>query len=129
MSAPPSPATAVVTLTIPADARFLRVARLVAAGLAADADLTVDEIDDLRVAVDEVGAALLEPEGDPTIELEFESGPDRLDVRARRGGVTTLPDLHPVSRALLDATTDGFDLRLDAGRLLVDAWRRRAPRS
>ncbi len=129
MTAVPPPTTATVKLTIPADVRFLRVARLVVAGLGADADLTVDAIDDLSVAVDEVGAVMLEAEGDATVDLEFESAGDRLGLRARRTGVQRLPDIHPVSRALIDATTHGFEMRLNDHGLEVDAWRRSGPRS
>ena len=129
MTAVPPSVTSSVTLTIPADVRFLRVARLVVAGLGADADLTVDDIDDLRVAVDEVGAVMIDVDGDATLELEFETSADRLGVHARRSGVQQLPEIHPVSRALLDATTHGFEMRLADDGLEVDAWRRSGPRT
>lgn len=48
-----------VTVTVPARPEFVHVLRSVVATVAARADLTYDEIDDLRLAVDEACAQLL----------------------------------------------------------------------
>ncbi len=42
-----------ITVTLPVDVQYISVARLIAAGVAARAHLTVDEIEDLKVAVSE----------------------------------------------------------------------------
>jgi serine/threonine-protein kinase RsbW len=49
----------VVELTLPADGAYLSVLRTATAGLAARLDFTLDEIEDLRIAVDEACALLL----------------------------------------------------------------------
>jgi serine/threonine-protein kinase RsbW len=49
----------VVELTVPAIASFLPVVRAATAGLAARLSLSLDEIEDLRIAVDEACAMLL----------------------------------------------------------------------
>lgn len=49
----------VVLLTVPADGAYLGVLRTAAAGLAARLNFTLDEIEDLRIAVDEACAMLL----------------------------------------------------------------------
>jgi serine/threonine-protein kinase RsbW len=49
----------VVLLTVPADGAYLGVLRTAAAGLAARLQFTLDEIEDLRIAVDEACAMLL----------------------------------------------------------------------
>jgi serine/threonine-protein kinase RsbW len=49
----------VVELRLPADAAYLGVVRTATAGLAARLDFTLDEIEDLRIAVDEACAILL----------------------------------------------------------------------
>lgn len=57
-----SPSTApaeTVELTVPASASYVSVLRTVTASLAARRDFTIDEIDDLRIAVDEASALLL----------------------------------------------------------------------
>jgi serine/threonine-protein kinase RsbW len=48
-----------VTLVVPADGGYLGVLRTATAGLAARLSLTLDEIEDLRIAVDEACAMLL----------------------------------------------------------------------
>lgn len=49
----------VVLLTVPADGAYLGVLRTAAAGLAARLHYTLDEIEDLRIAVDEACAMLI----------------------------------------------------------------------
>ncbi len=49
----------VVELTVPADSAYLSVLRTATAGLAARLQFTLDEIEDLRIAVDEACAMLL----------------------------------------------------------------------
>src|SRR5438093_6882551 len=52
-----------VSITVPARADFVHVLRSVIASIAARADFTYDEIDDLRLAVDEAFAQLLTVHG------------------------------------------------------------------
>ena len=47
-------ADGLIELVLPADTRLVRVARLVASGVATAAGFDVDEVEDLRIAVDEV---------------------------------------------------------------------------
>lgn len=53
------PSDDAVELTVPADPAYVSVLRTVTASLAARRDFTIDEIDDLRIAVDEASALLL----------------------------------------------------------------------
>ena len=53
----------VVELEVPADAAYLGVVRTACSGLGARLDLTLDEIEDLRIAVDEACALVLGPAG------------------------------------------------------------------
>ena len=64
--------TGSVELTIPGDARFLRVARMVASSVASLSDFDVDAVDDLRIAVDELCGVLVERGGGSAIELRFD---------------------------------------------------------
>ena len=62
----------VVTIRLPAAGAYLSVLRTATAGLAARLDFTLDEIEDLRIAVDEACAMLLSqalPGGD--LECQF----------------------------------------------------------
>jgi serine/threonine-protein kinase RsbW len=70
-----------VEIRLPADSAFLSVLRTATAGLAARLDFTLDEIEDLRIAVDEACAMLL-PYAIETAQLlcRFELSPDTLSV-------------------------------------------------
>jgi serine/threonine-protein kinase RsbW len=64
----------VVTVRLPADIAYLSVLRTATAGLAARLDFNLDEIEDLRIAIDEACAMLLAqavPGTDLTCEFEL----------------------------------------------------------
>ena len=71
----------VVEIRLPADSAYLAVLRTATAGLAARLDFTLDEIEDLRIAVDEASAMLL-PAALPGSQLtcRFLLTPDQLEV-------------------------------------------------
>ncbi|CAN5544570.1 anti-sigma regulatory factor [soil metagenome] len=57
-----------VELTVPADSAYVSLLRTVTASLAARRDFTIEDIDDLRIAVDEASALLL-PHAAPGSQL------------------------------------------------------------
>ena len=61
----------VVVISMPASSAYLAVLRTATAGLAARLDFTIDEIEDLRIAVDEACAMLL-PQAVPGAEIRCE---------------------------------------------------------
>jgi len=73
----------VVEVRVPADVAYVSTLRLTAAALAARCELTIDDIEDLRLAVDEACALLL-PHASPgsPLEARFELAYGRLDVQA-----------------------------------------------
>ena len=77
----PAPAQAEVSLRVPADGAYVSVLRTMTAGLAARLDFTVDDIEDLRIAVGEACALVL-PEAVPggDLEAEFRLGPGALTI-------------------------------------------------
>jgi serine/threonine-protein kinase RsbW len=71
----------VVTIKLPAAGAYLSVLRTATAGLAARLDFTLDEIEDLRIAVDEACAMLLTqavPGAD--LECQFALGSDSMRI-------------------------------------------------
>jgi len=71
----------VVAITLPADSAYLSVLRTATAGLAARLDFTIDEIEDLRIAVDEACAMLLQQaQPDAEISCEFRLADGAIDV-------------------------------------------------
>jgi serine/threonine-protein kinase RsbW len=72
-----------VTVSVPADVSFVSTLRLATASLAARCGLTVDDIEDLRLAVDEACALLLPHAQLGThLETRFTLAPGQLSVDA-----------------------------------------------
>lgn len=111
----------VVRIAVPADPSYLSLLRSAAASLGARLDLTLDEIDDLRIAVDEAGALLL-PRADPGSPLRcvFGIGVDELTVavavRCVDAGPLSAPSFAwTVLQALagpVEVSTEGGEIRL-----------------
>ena len=93
-----------IELRVHADPAYLAVIRTAAAGLAARLELTLDEIEDLRIAVDEACALLLDPAGQPGASLTtvFTSREGNLEVRVS-GPARPLPDRDSFAWAVLEA--------------------------
>jgi serine/threonine-protein kinase RsbW len=107
-----------VRLTIPARSRYLRLARLTAAGIASDLGFSLQAIEDLRVAVDEVCALLIDgcdPDG-AELELRYEPDGDKLLISGSCPCGDGQPaEIHPVARELLEMTADEYDVAASAG--------------
>ena len=85
-AAQPSVPEDVVTIKLPAAGAYLSVLRTATAGLAARLDFTLDEIEDLRIAVDEACAMLL-TQAIPGADLECQFA---LESDSMRVGVSVL---------------------------------------
>ena len=86
---PSTDGSARVDVTVPLRAEFASIARLVAASLGADAGFTVDDIDDLRLALSEVFSALVEAtrtDADPRVTIGFDASGPGLTVTVAAGG-------------------------------------------
>ena len=107
-----------IRLQIPAVSRYLRLVRLTAAGMAVDRGFPVEAIEDLRVAVDELCAAVIAG-ARPTDELSVTfRGVDNGLVIEGVGAVANndVPALHAVARELLDILADEYSLGAVDGR-------------
>jgi len=70
-----------VTIRMPAEGAYLSVLRTATAGLAARLDFTLDEIEDLRIAVDEAcGMLLAQAAPSADLECDFTLGEDRMSI-------------------------------------------------
>lgn len=114
----------VVTLQLPAQARYIRVARLVGAGLANDLGIDLEGLDDVRLAIGEV-CALTTQFGADFIELRFELddrglrvfGVGRTDGSAG-GGDTSVDDDHiRLVQQILDVACADHELTRDGAGL------------
>jgi hypothetical protein len=66
--------TDIVLLEVPADASLLPVVRMVVGGMAARADLTLSELDELHMALEELLRAAHDPQSTPRYRLQIEAG-------------------------------------------------------
>jgi serine/threonine-protein kinase RsbW len=103
-----------VTIRIPASPAYLQVVRLVAAGLATRLGFTVDEIEDLKIAVDELSAYFTGTQGrDGTIEIRFGVHDDKLEIEGKgefAPGQKVRTDLTEFSKMILETITDEASL-------------------
>jgi hypothetical protein len=72
-----------VVIRLPPDPALSRVLRLAASGIAAIAGFTVDEIDDIKIAVSEVLLALIEHGDGQQIEVQYTVEHNSFTVRGR----------------------------------------------
>lgn len=121
----------VVEVRIPADVAYVSTLRLTAASLAARCSLTVDDIEDLRLAVDEACALLLPYATDgSTLDAHFELTPGRLAVNTSvtTGGADE-PDREGLGWTVLGALATSVDVRRDNSRLIISVTKSRAAAS
>ena len=91
-----------IELHLPADPHLLRVARVTVASVAASLPFTIQDIEDLRIAVDELAALAIDGcTSEATLELQIAADEVRFTVHGRVRGAGPLPALHPVAAELL----------------------------
>jgi serine/threonine-protein kinase RsbW len=119
--------TGVIELSLPADARLVRLARLVASGVATAAGFDVEEVEDLRIAVDELCGALVEGGNGEPLELVFELRDEEVHVLGSTGsgGVDQLDEQRiALSRQILDVVVDSHEVTAVDGTLRVRLHKR-----
>lgn len=105
-----------VRLTVPATPEFLRLARVTASGLASRLGFTYDEVEDLRLAIDELCFVLIGRGRDGTVHLRYAVRPGSLEVL----GVGYFeqdhaePVLASFTRQILTALVDEYNVFRDA---------------
>jgi serine/threonine-protein kinase RsbW len=106
-----------VRLVVPANPEYLRLARVTAAGLAGRLGFTFDQVEDLRLAIDELCFGLTGSRGRPgTVEVHFVVSDDGLTVQGKghfeTDGRVALSEL---SEVILNALVDEHELADEPG--------------
>ena len=112
--------TGTIELMVPAKKENMLVIRLTAAGVIARAGLTVDRLNDVKMAVEEACACLIEAETPPkSLRIAFQSEEDglRIVIRGDCAGRDFDPDEAQVVRYILESLTDGVEMREENGSL------------
>ena len=84
MTTPPE----VVSAEVPATPDFVQVLRNVAAGVAARADMPIDQIEEIRLAVTEAASLLLTEALGTTLRMSIRRDADVVDVELSSDGTT-----------------------------------------
>src|SRR3954465_1128972 len=92
-----------VTLTIPGHPVYLRLARLAAADTGARAGLSVGDLEDLRIAVDELAYALIgeERSGAP-LTLRYQAAEGLVEIEGMCACDGTVPELGDLARTIVN---------------------------
>lgn len=102
-----------VELRVAADPALAAVVRMTTVVLASGVGFDVDEIDDLKLAVDELlTIAISRLRLEDVIELRFQCAPGHIEIDARTDATEIGPtkDPDPVASAILAVTVDWIDL-------------------
>jgi serine/threonine-protein kinase RsbW len=118
----PSPdGRADVELRLPADSAYASVLRTTTAGLAARLDFTIDDIEDLRIAVGEANAMVLEQAdvgGDLTASFHLSPGRMVVEIAVTAAG-NPVPDLDSFAWQVLTTLASSADIESSGGRFAI----------
>ena len=113
-----------IELTLPAEPRMLLIIRLITAGVTARAGLTVDAVEDVKMAVEEACNCLLRCASCDALKLKFTSESGVLHVRVEGIGEPAEPhalvgdcDEVQVIRLILESMVDDAHVIYDGSAL------------
>jgi len=103
-----------VKLAIPTSLEFVRIVRLTASGLASRLGFDVEEIDNLRIAVDELAGAVVDASTSGKLEVTFRDGDGELRIE---GHAPVAPGrglgIDDLTAQILNSVCDKYELRVD----------------
>jgi anti-sigma regulatory factor (Ser/Thr protein kinase) len=111
--------TVEIRLIIPGAPEFLRLARLAAADAGSRAGLTYDEIEDLRIGVDELCHTVMRTDGTGVVTLVFRLLDDGIEVEGEGPTLDTGGEAKPseLSRTIVAAVVDEHELEREGDQL------------
>ncbi len=112
----PTPSTSTserIEIDLPLHVRHASALRALSSAIAADSGFSVDDIEDLRLGVNEVVSVVADADHDGAARLlvSFEFGAGTVRVEARRSDVEarlSADDIDPLAERILRAVTDEF---------------------
>ena len=107
-----------VRLEIPVDTRYVRIVRLVARGVGSTAGFDIEAVDDLRISVEELCAAMFEVSDGHPVELAFRLSDGGVEVEGRTHSAPAArvdAERFALSEQILKVACDGFSLDVDDG--------------
>lgn len=119
-----------VELSVPADVRSLHLARLTASGFASPLGASIDTVEQIRLAVDEACALLVESAADDArLHLTYEAVEGSVVITVAVSGPSAgVVAPHPVTAAVLSSTADEYSVGVDGeGRNVIRLTKHLAP--
>jgi hypothetical protein len=116
----------VVRLSFPGSLEYVRVARMTATAVGARLGFDVEEIEDLRVAVDELASVVIEAGEGAEVSVTFSDLGGSFVVEGR-ATVRTEPRLDDLTQQILRVVVDDFELSVNDGVAEFRATKRPAP--
>jgi serine/threonine-protein kinase RsbW len=119
-----------VRLEVPASPEFLRVTRIMVAGVASRLGFTLDEVEDLRIAIDELCFTLVGKGREGTVSLRYVMSPEGLEVIGAghfSDGETHDLRLSPMSEQILSAMVDECEVESGSDGPTFRMVKRRRP--
>lgn len=109
---PPTADPDALHLSFPAHPRFLSAARVLAASVGASSGLSVDDLDDLRLGINELVSLLMDGAGpDARVELAFVGRDATVTVHGSLEGATgTALPADDLTGRILEAVVDRYEI-------------------
>jgi serine/threonine-protein kinase RsbW len=128
---PLEPGADQVTVRLPADGAYLSVLRTATAGLAARLDFTLDDIEDMRIAVDEACAMLLSQAiPGSNLDCSFALSPDDMTITVSVPCLNPrLPSGETFAWTVLTALAGTVEAQVGPGDRLAIVMRKSRPNS
>jgi len=116
MSSPRQVDQGSVSLTVPGRPEYLRLVRLAAADTGTRAELSIEDVEDLRIAVDELTYALVgEEPADELLTLTYTASPGLVEIEGSFPSSGTPVEVGELSQSIIGAVVDEHEL-VDDGK-------------
>jgi hypothetical protein len=116
----------VVRLSFPGSLEYVRVARMTASAVASRLGFDVEEIEDVRVAVDELASVVIEAGVGAELSVTFSDLGGSFVIEGR-APVANEPRLDELTQQILRVVVDEFELTMSDGVAEFRAAKRPAP--
>ena len=118
-----------VELCIPGRLEFVPIVRVTVSGYATRMGFDIDEVEDLRIAVDELTSILIDTSSPQSVTLTLETDGTKLRMRGTvtGGDAVEMPEIDRITEQILGAVVDEYQLVVHEATLAFTASRRRSP--
>lgn len=112
---------ATIHISVPAQAEYVGLVRSTSAHVAAQCDLTMDQIEDLRLAVNEAFAFLVDPTSDSNIDITFVVDGSTLSITLKSSHTAQEPDRNSFGWTVLSALVNEVaSSRNEHGHIIIE---------